>query len=353
MSHIEHRQGNLLDAEAEALVNTVNTVGVMGKGIALQFKKAFPKNFDAYKQACDAGQVVPGRMFVFATDQLTSPRWIINFPTKRHWRGKTRLEDLDAGLVDLAKVIQDLGIRSIAVPPLGCGNGGLSWNLVKPRIEDSLAPLSGVRVMLYAPVGPPDPKRQRVKPKRRRMSPARATFILALTAYRSDPASSITRLVVQKLAYLLQSASVPLNLEFVKGKYGPYAEAVNFVLQDMEGHYIHGYGDRTGPSDIEVVPEAAAKARTYLKSNPELEHALDRVQQLIEGFESPFGLELLTTVHWAATFGEVRTAEAAREYVAEWSIRKSEVFQLHHVDAAWRRLDQEGWLPPGLPTPAA
>ncbi len=345
MSTIEQMDGNLLDAEAEALINTVNTVGVMGKGIALQFKKAFPDNFEAYKRACDAGKVVPGKMFVFETGQLTSPRWIINFPTKRHWRGKTRIEDLDAGLVDLVRVIEKLRIRSIAVPPLGCGNGGLAWSVVKPRIEDALSPLSGVRVLLFAPAGPPQPKRQAVRTKEPRMSPARAAFILALSAYRSDPGVSVTRLVVQKLAYLLQAADVPLTLEFTKGKFGPYAEAVNFVLQDMEGHYIHGYGDRSGPSNIEVAPEATSKARTYLDGSPSIEQGLERVQRVIEGFESPFGLELLTTVHWAATFGDVSSAKAAREYVAGWTPRKGEVFQLHHVEAAWRRLEDEGWLP--------
>ena len=121
---IEYKRGDILAEDAEALVNTVNTVGVMGGGIALQFKKAFPANFKAYAATCKRGDVQPGRMFVFETGQLTNPRYIINFPTKRHWRGKSRMEDIDAGLEALVKEVRDRGIRSIAIPPLGSGLGG-------------------------------------------------------------------------------------------------------------------------------------------------------------------------------------------------------------------------------------
>ena len=129
---VELVTGNLLQADVEALVNTVNTVGAMGKGIALQFKQAYPANFEAYRKAVARGDVQPGRMFVFETGLLTNPRIIVNFPTKRHWRGGSRIEDIDAGLQDLAHVIVTRGIRSIAIPPLGCGNGGLDWGEVRP-----------------------------------------------------------------------------------------------------------------------------------------------------------------------------------------------------------------------------
>lgn len=344
MNAIEHCKGNLLASEAEALVNTVNTVGVMGKGIALQFKKAYPENFAAYSRACAEGEVQPGRMFVFETGSLTNPRWIVNFPTKRHWRAKTKLEDLDEGLADLVSVIRDRQISSIAVPPLGCGNGGLSWNVVRPMIEASLASLEGVKVLLFAPSGPPEPRSQQVKPRRRNMTPARAAFLLAIDAYRSDPTANVTRLVVQKLAYFLQSTGLPLKLKFVKGEFGPYAEAVNYVLQDMEGAYIRGYGDRSGPSDIEVQPEAASRASSYLGSHPRMRVSVERVSRLIEDFESPFGLELLATVHWAARVGTAESADAAHRYVAEWNQRKNAVFSSRHVDVAWRRLSEQGWL---------
>src|SRR5215208_2123004 len=118
---VEIRRGDLLAADAEAVVNTVNCVGIMGRGIALQVKNAYPANFKAYEAACKRGEVEPGRMLVHETGQLTNPRYIINFPTKRHWRGRSRIEDIESGLDALVAEVRRLGIKSIAVPPLGCG----------------------------------------------------------------------------------------------------------------------------------------------------------------------------------------------------------------------------------------
>lgn len=148
---IRYTTGNLLDADVEALVNTVNTVGIMGKGIALMFKKAFPDNFRAYEKACKGDEVQVGRMFVTERDDLLGPRWIINFPTKKHWRAKSRLEWIDSGLADLKRVIRENSIRSIAVPPLGTGNGGLSWSVVNPRLEQALSELVNVEVLIFEP----------------------------------------------------------------------------------------------------------------------------------------------------------------------------------------------------------
>jgi O-acetyl-ADP-ribose deacetylase (regulator of RNase III) len=148
---IEHTAGNLLDADVDALVNAVNCVGVMGKGLALQFRKAYPRVFDAYKRACTAGEVAPGKVLTVPTGQPSGPAYVIHFPTKRHWRGASRLDDIDAGLPALAVEIDRLGVTSIAVPPLGCGLGGLPWADVRPRIEAALAPLTRVRVLLYGP----------------------------------------------------------------------------------------------------------------------------------------------------------------------------------------------------------
>ena len=152
---IELTKGNLLEAPAEALVNTVNTAGIMGKGIALQFKQAYPQMFRAYKRDCKAGEVKLGMVQVFDLGGLVGgPRWIINFPTKGHWRAGSRMADIETGLQDLVATIKRLHIRSIAVPPLGCGNGGLDWNEVRPRIESAFAALPEVRV-LGSPGGAP------------------------------------------------------------------------------------------------------------------------------------------------------------------------------------------------------
>jgi len=146
---IRYTQGNLLEAKVDALVNTVNTVGVMGKGIALMFKDAFRANYLEYRAACRRGEVVVGKMFV--TERLSTPRWLVNFPTKMHWRDPSKLEWIVDGLADLNRVIAENEIRSIAVPPLGCGHGGLAWELVRPEIETALSGLPSVEVWLYEP----------------------------------------------------------------------------------------------------------------------------------------------------------------------------------------------------------
>lgn len=151
---IEYKTGDLLAEDAEALVNAVNCVGIMGRGIALEFKQAWPENFKAYAAACRRHEVRPGHMFVSETDRLTAPRYIINFPTKRHWRDKSRIEDIEAGLEALVAEIRKRGIRSIAVPALGAGLGGLDWSEVRARIERAMRDLTGVRVVVFEPHGP-------------------------------------------------------------------------------------------------------------------------------------------------------------------------------------------------------
>lgn len=149
---VQIAQGNLLEAPVEALVNTVNTQGIMGKGIALQFKQAFHEMFRDYEKACKAGEVRLGKVHIYDLGGLTGgPRWIINFPTKRHWRERSRLADIETGLQDLIATVRRLGVRSIAVPPLGCGNGGLNWADVRPRIEAAFTNLPDVNVLLFEP----------------------------------------------------------------------------------------------------------------------------------------------------------------------------------------------------------
>lgn len=148
---IESTRGDLLRADVEAVVNAVNCVGIMGRGLASQFKEAYPQNFRAYEAACKRGDVQPGRMFVFELAATDRPRWLINFPTKRHWRGKSKIEDIRSGLVALVAEVRDRKIQSIAVPPLGCGLGGLAWADVRPLIVEAFGPLSDVRVLVFEP----------------------------------------------------------------------------------------------------------------------------------------------------------------------------------------------------------
>ncbi len=352
---IDIAKGNILEADAEALVNTVNCEGFMGKGIALQFKQAFPDNFKAYESACHAGQMIPGRMFIVDNGRLINPRYVINFPTKRHWRGKSRIGDIQSGLKALIADVRRLGLRSIAVPPLGCGLGGLDWREVRPMIEEAFSALPDVHVLLYEPVGTPDAKAMPVGTARPRMTPARALFIKLMDAYAALEYSR-TLLEVQKLAYFLQEAGEPLRLKYEAGHYGPYATNLNKVLEMMEGHFIRGYGDSQKPqAEIELLPGAVEEATSFLAGRSDSLARLERVAQLIEGFETPYGMELLATVHWAAHRGGPKSdvpasgPDAAVEQIHAWNPRKQQVFKPEHIGTAWIHLGEHGWMRAFLP----
>ncbi|MEZ5653208.1 MAG: macro domain-containing protein [Burkholderiaceae bacterium] len=295
-------KGDLLKQDdVDAIVNTVNCVGVMGKGIALQFKNKWPANFTAYAAACKAGQVRPGRMFVFDAGGLVKPNFII-FSTKNHWRGSSKIEYIRDGLVDLVAQIQRLGIRSIAVPPLGCGNGGLDWAGVRPLIEHAFEAIPNVEARLFEPAGAPDPKSMEVRTKRPRMTAGRAAIIKVLDTYR-ELNYGLSKIEVQKLAYFLQEAGAPLGLPFVKHHYGPYADTLRHALNTMEGHFIRGLGVGVVEAEIEPTDNALAEAEAFIaeQSDTALADQVARVARLIEGYQSSYGMELLASVHWVAT----------------------------------------------------
>ena len=343
---IELAHGNILRAEAEALVNTVNCVGFMGKGIALQFKKAHPDNYDAYRKACSAGEVQPGRMFIYETGSMINPKFIINFPTKRHWKGSSRLEDVRDGLNALIKEVRQHNIKSIAVPPLGCGLGGLQWSVVRPLIEKAFDELPNVKVLLFEPQGAPDAKTMPIGTKQPKMTIARALFIKLMHRYNKF-AYRLTLLEIQKLAYFLQEAGEPLKLKYDAGTYGPYAPNLNKVLEALEGHYTRGYGDTQKPDvEIELLPHAVETADEFLLQHKDKEVLLNKVDALIEGFETPYGMELLSSVHWVARRDAepARTADQAVEKIHGWNERKRKMFRGDHVRIAWMRLEEKGWL---------
>jgi len=344
---IEMGKGNLLKANAEALVNTVNCIGIMGKGIALQFKQAYPENFKAYEKACKAGEVQPGKMFIVPTNKMFNPKYIVNFPTKRHWRGKSRIEDIKAGLEALISEVQELGIASIAVPPLGCGNGGLNWSDVKPLTEKAFSKVPTVKVLLYEPKGAPAPEDMQIGSQSPPLTRARAMLICLVEIY-GIPGYELTLLEIQKLAYFLQVSGEPLRLQYVKEKFGPFANNLNHVLQKLEGHFIRGYGDHAAVgTQIHTIPGAIETAQQFLQEYPDAHERLQRVSQLIQGFETPYGMELLATVHWVATREDPRaTTECARAVseVQAWSQRKSCLFNARHIEIAWQRLRDHDWL---------
>ena len=343
---IEYKTGDILSEEAEALVNSVNCVGVMGRGIALQFKKAFPGNFNAYVARCERNQMRPGGVFVFETGQTVPPRYIINFPTKRHWRGKSRIEDIEAGLASLTEEIRSYGIRSIAIPPLGSGLGGLDWPEVRTRLEAALKDFEDVKVVIFEPGGGPADDRANRSSNVPNMTAARAALVGLMDRYLLallDP--FVTLLEVHKLLYFMQEAGERLRLNFQKAPYGPYTENLRHLLHTIEGHFISGYADGGDAPDkqLEVVPGAVEEARIFLERHPETHRRFNHVVDLIEGFESSFGLELLSTIHWVASKEQVKTVDDVAERTYAWNERKKQ-FSRRQIDLAVEVLSQKKWI---------
>ena len=343
---IEYRDGDILASEADALVNTVNCVGVMGRGIALQFKNAFPDNYKAYSKACDRHEVRPGHMFIFPTGNLVNPRYIVNFPTKRHWKEKSRMEDIEAGLMDLADQIQSLGITSIAIPPLGCGLGGLVWADVKNRLDRALGPIREVQFFIYEAGKAGSNPKNHLSVGTVRLSPGRAALIGLMDRYLGgllDP--FITLLEIHKLMYFLQVAGEPLQLEYKKEFYDPYVTNLRHVLRHLEGHYLTGYQDGGDAPDkkLSLMPGSREGALSYLEQQKETVARMQRVQDLVDGFESPFGLELLATIHWVVDREKPTSLDQVEEKTYAWNPAKKQ-FTSRQIRLAAEVLAQKGWI---------
>jgi O-acetyl-ADP-ribose deacetylase (regulator of RNase III) len=303
---IRFTTGNLLDAKTEALVNTVNTVGVMGKGIALMFKEAFPENFLNYEAACKRNEISVGHMFVTERRNLIGPKWIINFPTKKHWRHPSKLEWITAGLEDLKRIIAERDIRSVALPPLGSGNGGLDWLDVRPKIEDALGVLPNVEVTVYEPVS----RYQNVSKRAgvEKLTPARALVVELVRQY-WVLGMECTLLEIQKLAYMLERSILdlglpnPLDLQFSAQRYGPYAERLKHLLNALDGSYLHCEKRLADASPFDIIwfDDAKKDRVSAFLTTPEAKTyrtALRATEALIDGFQSPLGMELLATIDW-------------------------------------------------------
>ncbi len=299
-------RGNLLTSDAEALVNTVNTVGVMGRGVALMFKEAFPENLTSYEAACKRHDVTVGHMFVTRRHRLGGPKWIINFPTKKHWRNPSRIEWIVEGLRDLRRVILENEIKSIALPPLGSGNGGLDWQEVRSKIEAELGALPDVEVIVYEPTSQYQNVRKRVGVEK--LTPARALVAELVRRY-WILGIECTLLEIQKLAYLLERQITerdlgnPLDLQFSANRYGPYADRLTHLLNALDGSYLHCEKRLADAGPLEVIwfdDAKKDKIAAYLTTVDAKLHrpALEATARVIDGFQSPLGMELLATVDW-------------------------------------------------------
>lgn len=350
---IRFTQGNLLQAKVDALVNTVNTVGVMGKGIALMFKEAFPENYKQYETACKVEEVRVGHMFVVERSELFGPKWIINFPTKKHWRHPTKMEWIIDGLKDLHHLIGEKKIKSIAIPPLGCGNGGLDWEEVRGKIQDALADLEDVEIIIYEPTA----RYQNVAKKEgvKNLTPARA-LIAELVRQYWVLGIECTLLEVQKLAWFLERSiencaqDNPLDLRFEANKFGPFASRLNHLLNALDGSYLHcdkRIAD-AGPMDVIWFDDKEKEhLQTYLKSSEAKPYtkALEVTAEVIDGFESPLGMELLATIDWLIVREKCSaTVEGVKECLPRWpggpeaGARKMKIFNDRLIGLALERL---------------
>lgn len=353
---ITYQTGNILHDQADAIINTVNTVGVMGKGLALQFKKAFPDNFKVYKKACDNGLLVTGQVLPVSLNSLNAPFYVINFPTKAYWKSNSKLEYIEEGLESLKSEVKRLNLTSVAIPALGSGLGGLPWQDVEQLIQRSLAELPDVAWHVYPPQAAPKAELMPNKTKRPEMTIGRAAVIGLIERYVSTGFGyRLSLLEVQKLVYFLTAVGEPLNkVVFKKHYYGPYADVLRHVLDKMEGHFITGYADGLNKPEtpIEIKDDAAQEALLYLEKYPETKQRFDRVAKLIEGFESQNGMELLSTVHWVVTQESVKediTNEELVTLVHAWNKRKSQM-KANQIIAAWNRLKEQDWLDNKAPT---
>ncbi|MDI9313282.1 MAG: macro domain-containing protein [Hydrotalea sp.] len=348
------QKGKIEDADAEALVNSVNCVGVMGRGVALAFKEKYSNNFKEYEKACQDGLVQTGKMFVYSTKNIFNPKYIINFPTKVHWRGKSKIEYIEDGLQDLINAVKKYKIQSIAIPPLGCGLGGLNWQEVSILIKNSFQDLPDVKVFLYEPnQSLADNKfKTNYNNQSGKLTTGRASLVLLIDSYLEGLLDeAITLLEVHKLMYFMQAFGEPLRLQFNKEQFGPYAQNLRFVLDALCNHFIKGFEQGDKPNNlIELLPGAKEKSEIFLNATDtsQTKENIEKVKKLIDGFEDSFGMELLSSVHWATNEMKTNDSKKIINYISNWSDRKKKLFQPEAIEIAIKTLEGNGLGAPGV-----
>lgn len=317
-----------MESDAEALVNTVNTVGVMGKGIALQFKNQFPNNFKLYEKACKEKEIVPGKLLVTEDESLLKgKKTIINFPTKTSWRKPSEYSYIEEGLKDLVKIIKDKGLKSIAIPPLGAGNGGLDWNKVKQILEDYLTNID-CDIQIYEPNAF---IQEVLKKERVRLTPARAMLLSVLFDLVRN-GEFVSEFSAEKISYFLQrfGGKEIFNLEFNPNFYGPYSGKVKHVLYYLNGSYISGYSamDKKPFEELKLVMDAEQDVNDFLENNAldDYKNIVSKTKNFLTGFYSPFALELLSTIDFIITEEKANSTEEIIIYLKKWSNRKKTLF---------------------------
>lgn len=340
---IQFTKGNILDSKAHALVNTVNTVGVMGKGIALQFKNQYPNNYKLYRKAFENKELEIGKVFVTKEESLLGgEKWIVNFPTKKHWRYPSEYEYIEKGLVSLKKFLIKEKIQSIAIPPLGAGNGGLDWNKVKEMIVSSLEGLE-TEVIIYEPT---DTIKEELKKERVKLTPARAMMLSVLYDLVRQ-GEFVSEFAAEKVAYFLQKfgAQDEFKLDFQKNFYGPYSGKVRHVLYHLNGSYVMGYSskDKKPFEELDLIIDAEKDVMKFLNDgkNEKYLKIVQKTKNFLNGFYSPFGLELLSTIDFIKSDKPNYNAEQIQLEIDKWSSRKSKMFSnSKFVDVALKNINR-------------
>ncbi|HTA27386.1 MAG TPA: macro domain-containing protein [Bacteroidia bacterium] len=343
---MKYIKGNLLEAETQALVNTVNTVGVMGKGIALQFKERFPINYKLYSDACKKKEIAIGKMFVVKENTFQGEKIIINFPTKTEWYKPSQYDYIEEGLKDLVRVIKEYKIQSIAIPPLGCGNGGLKWDKVKPLMDKYLVGLPDIHIQIYEPNEAVKEILQKEALKKDiELKPGRAMLLYALYRY-EKLGETATVFSANKLAYFLQMSGENLKLQFVPYTYGPYAQAVEKVLYSLNGKYLKGMEQMSAKpfEPLQLVWERYEEVEKFINANlsPVQRQRLEGLFKVIEGFESTLSLEILASTHYLMAENPGMTENEVFKKIQNWNERKKNKIEEEYVTIAVNHLQDYG-----------
>ncbi len=322
---IHYTKGNILESDATALVNTVNLVGIMGKGIALQFKNQFPNNYVLYREACKNKTIDIGKLFVTQEQSVFGLKTIINFPTKRDWRKPSEYTYIEKGLEDLIRVIEEYKITSIAIPPLGAGNGGLNWEKVKKMVENKLSPLD-IDIIVYEPTSHIVEK---MRAERVKLTPARVLLLDVLFDLVRH-GEYVSEFSSEKVCYFLQrfGAKEMFRLEYTPQYYGPYSGKVRYVLNALNGSYIMGYSDMDKKpfESLSLVPDCYDEIKTLINNDVTIKEISQKTKSFLSGFYSDFGLELLSSIDFLmCQFGVLSVGEIY-DKLSQWSHRKGKLF---------------------------
>ena len=323
---IKYITGDIFESTAEALVNTVNTVGVMGKGIALQFKKLYPGNYNEYRRACKNGELTVGNLLITTDSNIESgDRIIINFPTKTDWRKSSEYSYIETGLDALVREITDRNIKSVAIPPLGAGNGGLEWTRVKSLIEDRLKDIDA-RIFVYEPNAS---IKEHLKTERVKLTGGRALLLYVLYDLVRN-GSFVSEFAGEKICYFLQrfGAEKYFKLEYTPHFYGPYSGKVRFVLAALNGSYLMGYSDMDKKpfEPLTLIADGYDDVVSYIENNPSLKSIGDRTMKFLEGFYSDFSLELLSSVDYIINKEKTLDSDLIYGKLCGWNDRKRSMF---------------------------